>query len=89
MISSRARPGESEDLLKEKQRSPGSLLLRRLGGGSGASGLLTERIPAAAPRARRLKTGVGCNPLGSRDTRKGSGTSGGGVGGRRTHRTHL
>lgn len=59
MISSRARPGESEDLLKEKQRSPGSLLLRRLGGGSGASGLLTERIPAAAPRAREVEDGGG------------------------------
>ena len=28
MISLRARPGESKDLLKEKQRSPGSLPAR-------------------------------------------------------------
>ena len=31
MISSRARPGESKDLLKEKQRSPGSLAAQEAG----------------------------------------------------------
>lgn len=51
MISLRARPGESKDLLKEKQRSPGSLPAREAGRVAVAAlGLAKgERFPERGP----------------------------------------